>query len=128
MSQLKSRMNVINVLYVYELTGETPLMETIGEDFVLEEKEIKALEWIIKKYEPLKKMIVKFLKQGWGWKRLAPLERAMLLYGSFELSFKPKAVVINEIVTLAKGYIIEESYKFINAILDKVAGEYEHKK
>ncbi|MCP4337199.1 MAG: transcription antitermination protein NusB [Mycoplasma sp.] len=128
MSQLKSRMNVINVLYVYELTGEEISLELINKEYDLKDHEFKALEWIVKKYLQLKKMISNFLKVGWPWKRILPLERAMLLYGSFELSFRNKAIVINEIITLAKGYITEESYKFINAILEKVAGVYDKNK
>ncbi|CAM9151857.1 transcription antitermination protein NusB [Mycoplasma marinum] len=128
MSQTKSRMNVINVIYIAELTGEELTKFNIREDYDLSENELKALDWIIEKNLLLKKLITKFTKDSWKWERIAPLERAMLIFGAFELSFRDKKIVINEIVILAKKYIYEESYKFINAILDKVADYYESKK
>ncbi len=128
MSQMKSRMNVINVLYLYELTGEQLDSFAVHDNFDLSETEFKSLNWIIKKYDALKKVVCKYLKQGWSWNRLAPLERGLLLYGAFEMSFRSKSIVINEIITLAKGFIPGDSYKFINGILDKVAKDYESKK
>ena len=128
MAQTKSRMNVINVIYVSELTNERLTKESIREDFDLSEIELKSLDWIITKYDGLKKLITTFTKDSWTWTRMAPLERAMLLFGAFELSFRDKKIVINELVILSKGYISGESYKFINAILDKVANYYETKK
>lgn len=128
MAQTKSRMNVINVIYVSELTNERLTKEAIREDFDLSEIELKSLDWIITKYNGLKKLITTFTKDSWTWNRMAPLERAMLLFGAFELSFRDKKIVINELVILSKGYISGESYKFINAILDKVADYYETKK
>ncbi len=128
MAQTKSRMNVINVIYISELTGERLTIEASRNDFDLSVVEFKSLDWIINKYDYLKKLITTFTKDNWTWNRMAPLERAMLLFGAFELSFRDKKIVINELVILSQGYISGESYKFINAILDKVAKYYETKK
>tara|TARA_E500000331_G_scaffold357248_1_gene418237 strand:- start:10439 stop:10870 length:432 start_codon:yes stop_codon:yes gene_type:complete len=49
--------------------------------------------------------------------------KAILFIGIEELKIKkdvPLRVVINEAIELAKKYGAEESYKFINAVLDKV--------
>ncbi len=127
-SQIQSRMNVINVIYISELTGEKIKMEEIRDNYNLSESEFKSLDWICAKYDQLKTMIEKFTKQGWKWERMAPLERSIMIYGAFELSFRDKKIVINELILLAKGYIAQDSYKFINAILDKVASYYETKK
>jgi N utilization substance protein B len=53
-----------------------------------------------------------------------PVERAVLRLGVFELADKPEIpykVVINEAVELAKIYGAEQSHKYINGVLDKVA-------
>ena len=53
-----------------------------------------------------------------------PVELAILRIGCFELMFKlevPYRVVINEAVELAKRFGAEESYKYVNSVLDKVA-------
>lgn len=52
--------------------------------------------------------------------------RSVLLLGLAELKFRsdvPPKVVINEAVELAKRYGAAESYRFVNAVLDKVARE-----
>ena len=52
--------------------------------------------------------------------------RAILRLGLAELKFRPDVptnVVINEAVELAKRYGAAESYRFVNAVLDKCARE-----
>lgn len=56
--------------------------------------------------------------------RVDPVERAILRIGTFELNFRPDIpwrVIINEAVELAKGFGAEQSHKYINGVLDKIA-------
>ena len=56
--------------------------------------------------------------------QIDPVERAVLMLGSYELMFCPEVpwkVVVNESVNLAKMFGAEDSYKYINGVLDKVA-------
>ena len=58
---------------------------------------------------------------------LDPVERAVLLLGTFELVHRidvPYRVVINENVELAKQFGASESHKLINSVLDALAGQY----
>lgn len=58
---------------------------------------------------------------GWTLKRLTPVDRNLLRMGIAESSFnKERAIIIDDIIRIAKKYGGEDSYKFINAILDKV--------
>ena len=53
-----------------------------------------------------------------------PIERGILLIGSFELSYKgdiPYKVVINECIELAKYFGASESFKYINSVLDTLS-------
>lgn len=53
-----------------------------------------------------------------------PVERAILRMATYELSERidiPYKVVINEAVELAKVYGADQSHKYINGVLDKVA-------
>ncbi|MGP4123597.1 MAG: transcription antitermination factor NusB [Sodalis sp. (in: enterobacteria)] len=57
-------------------------------------------------------------------KELGYVERAVLRIALFELSKRqdvPYKVVINEAIELAKTFGAEESHKFINGVLDKIA-------
>lgn len=53
-----------------------------------------------------------------------PVERAILLIGSYELAYEmsvPHAAVINESVELARTYGAEQGHKYINGVLDRLA-------
>ena len=55
---------------------------------------------------------------------LDPLEKALLRLGAWELSERidtPWRVVINESVNLAKRFGAEQSHRYINGVLDKLA-------
>ncbi len=61
-----------------------------------------------------------------GLDQLDAVGRAILLLALAELKFRgdvPTKVVINEAVELAKRYGAAESYKFVNALLDRTARE-----
>jgi N utilization substance protein B len=56
---------------------------------------------------------------------LSPIERALLVIGAWELVHRldvPYRVVIDEAVGLAKSYGGTDGYKFVNGVLDKLAG------
>lgn len=55
---------------------------------------------------------------------LDPVERAILRIGAYELAQRidvPYRVVINEAVELCKVFGAEQSHKYINGVLDKLA-------
>ena len=56
---------------------------------------------------------------------LDPVEKAILRLGTYELMCRlevPYRVVINEGVELAKQFGATDGYKYVNGVLDKVAG------
>ena len=57
---------------------------------------------------------------------LSPVEHAILLLGTYELRQRleiPYRVVINEAVELAKSFGGTDGFKYVNGVLDKVAGK-----
>jgi len=57
---------------------------------------------------------------------LSPVERGILLLGAYELKHCPEVpyrVVINEAVELAKSYGGTDGHKYVNGVLDKLAGK-----
>jgi len=57
---------------------------------------------------------------------LSPVERAILLLGTYELVahlHTPYRVVINEAIELAKAYGGADGHKYVNGVLDKLATE-----
>jgi N utilization substance protein B len=60
------------------------------------------------------------------YKRLSPVERAILLLAGYELAHQPDVPyrsVINEAVELAKSYGGTDGHKFVNGVLDKLAAQ-----
>jgi N utilization substance protein B len=54
---------------------------------------------------------------------LIPIDRSILRLSVCELMYRddvPKKVVLNESINIAKKYSTDESYKFINNILDQL--------
>ncbi|MEZ6196525.1 MAG: transcription antitermination factor NusB [Planctomycetota bacterium] len=71
----------------------------------------------------LRKRIEKNI-ENWTWKRLAVLDRVLLLIGAHEITDRadiPDTVTINEIVELAKRYGSQGSGRFVNGVLDALA-------
>ncbi len=60
---------------------------------------------------------------------LSPIEHAILLVGAYELQSMPQTpyrVVINEAVELAKSFGGTDGHKYVNGVLDKLAGRLRH--
>jgi N utilization substance protein B len=58
---------------------------------------------------------------------LSPIEHAVLLIGAFELKNQmeiPYRVVINEAVELTKSFGGQDGHKYVNGVLDKLAGKF----
>jgi len=69
----------------------------------------------------LKESLSRHLKD-WDFDRLNYVEQAILLVATCELRLEEveKAVVINEAVELSKKYCDDNSYRFINGVLDQL--------
>jgi N utilization substance protein B len=66
------------------------------------------------------------LATGWSLVRAGYLLRAFLRAGAFELAAcrnVPAGVVVNEYVALAHAFLSSEEAGFVNAVLDRLAGE-----
>jgi N utilization substance protein B len=62
--------------------------------------------------------------QHWAVDRMPAVDRALLRIGTFELGWHPElaaGVVINEAVELAQEYSTEDSGRFVNGLLSRIA-------
>jgi N utilization substance protein B len=63
---------------------------------------------------------------GWEFERVNKVDLAILRLGIYTLLFQrdmPSSIAINEAVDIAKEFSLDESYKFVNAVLDAVRKE-----
>ncbi|MCX7653225.1 MAG: transcription antitermination factor NusB [Fervidobacterium sp.] len=64
---------------------------------------------------------------NWDFQRVSHLERSVLRLGTYELMYEmdvPIEVTLDEMIEISKKYASEESGKFVNGILDKIAKSY----
>lgn len=96
-------------------------------DFSFAEETLKG---IIKNQEKLYEIITKNAPE-WPVDKIAPVDRAILEIGIYEIVFSediPPVVAINEAIEIAKVYGDTNSAKFINGVLSAVMTEYSSKK
>lgn len=122
--KFNTRLKIINYLYKYELMNENLTSNEAFESGDYSDYEIKIIDNIARIYDKLIGTIKNYLIVSWKWERLAPLEKALLIYGTFEMQIEDLALVINEVVVIAKGLIPNDNYQYINSILDKIGKEY----
>jgi len=68
-------------------------------------------------------MIESHLAENWSKERLNKVTLAILRTSIYQMKFQPDAnigIIIDEAVNIAKEYGTDDSYKFINAVLDKI--------
>lgn len=130
-ARIKARRNTVQALYQHFLTGKD-VADVIAEfednKQTLAKTDIDyfklLLKGTIKCNSELDTLISEFLDRPVD--ELDAIERAILHIGCYELKYHieiPWRVVVNESIELAKLFGAEESHKYINGILDKVARE-----
>lgn len=67
--------------------------------------------------------IIKSKLRNWDFNRISNIDKAILRFSIFSMLFEndlPEKVIINEAVEIVKKFGSEDSYKFVNGILDAV--------
>jgi len=130
-ARIKARRNTVQALYQHFLTGKDVadvISEFERDEHTLAKTDVDYFKLLltgtIKCNEELDAQIAGLLDRPVD--ELDAIERAILHIGCYELKYHleiPWRVAINESIELAKLFGAEESHKYINGILDKVARE-----
>ena len=82
---------------------------------------LEVIERAIERQEIYELAMNQYLKK-WRFDRLSFIEQAILLIAcaELELGYQEKPIIVNEAVRLAKEFGDDESYKFINGVLDAI--------
>lgn len=112
--------------YGFDLKDQESLLkfDWIEEDYSKESLEYAKLlvKGTLNNIDEIDKIIKSKLK-NWDYGRISNIDKAILRFATFSLLFEqgiPEKVVINEAVEIVKKFGTEESYKFINGILDAI--------
>ena len=124
----RARRAALQAIYQWQMTAQEP--ETIAAQF-RQDKSWKRiddalftslLDGVGASADALDEVIAPVLDRPVA--QLDAIERAILRMGAFELMHRkdiPWRVVINECVELAREFGAEQSHKYVNGILDKIA-------
>jgi N utilization substance protein B len=126
-----SREVALKLLYQIDVLGQKKeetasqlLQKNIGFFKGLNDREKKFVIDIVQNVMENKEKIDQLISRnliGWKLERLVSIDRNLLRMGIAESAFNDqKAIIIDDIVRIAKKYSGEDSFKIINAILDKV--------
>ena len=127
-SRRKSREYAMQMLYQWELGGNTP--EQVAASFFLERKAARDVESFarglfqgaVNDLEPLDRL-VRAHAENWRLERMAAVDRSILRAAAYELLHCPETpprAVINEALEIARRFSGEGSVEFVNGILDSV--------
>ena len=129
--RIKARQNAVQALYQWFITNKNVdevIAEFENDKHKLAKTDINyfksLLRGTITNHQKLDLRIINLLDRSVD--ELDTIERAILHIGCYELEYHddiPWRSVVNESVELAKIFGAEDSYKYINGILDKVAKE-----
>lgn len=130
-ARVRARRNTVQALYEWFMTNkDVKDILTEFEDYDNENKEIdfayfkELLKGSVKHSKELDEYVTPLIDRDLD--KLDKIERSLLLIGCYELKYNqeiPWRVVVNESVELAKVFGAEDSYKYINGVLDKLARE-----
>lgn len=127
-----AREKALQILYEREINvcEIDKLIENFEFENTPEESIIYAVELVKGVVENLEKIdsIIKECLLNWEWDRILAVDRNILRIGTYELLFRkdvPTGAVIDQAVRIAKKYgSYDDSYKFINGILGRIAERY----
>jgi N utilization substance protein B len=131
-SRRKARILAFQALYAWDASG-TPVKELLDFGWVDDDKrvvldeELKtfarlliagAIENIAEVDEAIKAHLV-----NWSFERLKKVDLAIIRIGAYSLLYQrdiPAQITIDEAIEIAKEYGSEDSYRFINGVLDGI--------
>ncbi|MFI9010578.1 transcription antitermination factor NusB [Actinosynnema sp. NPDC053489] len=124
----KARKRAVDVLYEADLRGADPvtlLADRVGSTDVppVNDYTVTLVEGVTAHRARIDDLISEHA-EGWTLQRMPAVDRAVLRIGLYELLWAadvPDAVAIDEAVELAKGLSTDDSPRFVNGVLGRIA-------
>lgn len=125
-----SREFVLKILYQADVLALTPedksllLDQELNKALGLSDVEREFISKLVNQvYADQESMDVRIQSHliGWTLNRLTPIDRNLMRMALAEATYNDqKGIIIDDVIRIAKKYSEEESFKIINAVLDKI--------
>ena len=126
----RMRLVVFKTLFQYEFRKDDPfkILKEVVDRSLDDKAKDDAKRYVRNIFENLKEIdnIISQYLENWTLDRLSSVDRNVLRLGTYELLYEadvPIEVTIDEAIEIAKKYGTENSGKFVNGVLDKIAKE-----
>ena len=132
MSRRKGRILAFQALYSWDVS-QSSLEDILNFSWISENTPVEEttfasiiISGTVEHVAEIDELIKTHLSANWTLERINKVSLAILRTSIYEMKFQtgsePK-IVIDEAVNIAREYGLEDSYKFINAVLDKIGKE-----
>jgi transcription antitermination protein NusB len=121
----KARRKALDVLHAADALGR-PAMEILDAEPPVAPFARELVEGVVEHRAELDDLIRRYADR-WALERMPIVDRNLLRLGIFELLYRPEipaGAAINEAVELAKLLSTEDSGRFVNGLLGRVAREH----
>lgn len=131
-ARTKARKRALDMLFQADVRDESILTIVNAEAKRAAGEPDRAASWlyareivdgVIDHRDEIDELIMSYA-QGWTLERMPNVDRALLRLASWEILFNaevPAAVAIDEAVELAKEYSTDDSSRFVNGVLGRIA-------
>ncbi|MCD6267768.1 MAG: transcription antitermination factor NusB [Thermotogae bacterium] len=126
----RMRLAVFKTLFQYEFRGDDPfeILKEVMDRSLNDKAREDARRYVENIFGNLKEIdnIISQYLENWTLDRLSVVDRNVLRLGTYELLHEldvPIEVTIDEAIEIAKRYGTENSGKFVNGVLDRIAKE-----
>ncbi len=128
-ARTKARKRAVDLLFEAEqrgLNARDLLAERLAKPVTeapLNEYTAELVEGVVAHWTDINELLTTY-SQGWTLERMPRVDRAILRLGAFEVLYGtdvPEGVAISEAVELAKTLSTDESPKFVNGLLGRLA-------
>lgn len=121
----EARERALSLLYEAETKGAAPAAVLDEQILPPEEFAADVVSGVGEHQAEVDELIRRFAK-GWTLERMPVIDRTLLRMAIYELGHRPDVptgAVISEAVALAKRYSTDDSGKFVNGMLSRIAKE-----
>ncbi|HWO62718.1 MAG TPA: transcription antitermination factor NusB [Umezawaea sp.] len=124
----KARKRAVDILFEADLRGEDPVTLVAGRVGSADVPPVNdytvTLVEGVKAHQARIDDLISEHAEGWTLQRMPAVDRAVLRIGLYELLWAtdvPDAVAIDEAIELAKGLSTDDSPRFVNGVLGRIA-------
>lgn len=121
----EARERALELLYEADAKGSTPADVVAAQELEPDELAVDIVRGVGAHLAETDELITRYAK-GWTIERMPVIDRSLLRMAIFELAHRPDvptAAIISEAVELAKRYSTDDSGRFVNGMLGRIADE-----